>query len=85
MNPERLADLIDGFVKASLAPLLSRIAAIEVESSKKGSFRWGSAQPFLLGMLPQMLADLLLHCRDQSLQGLVIAEVAPYQDQVDAA
>jgi hypothetical protein len=62
-----------------------RIAAIEVESSMKGSFRWGSAQPFLLGMLPQMLADLLLHCRDQSLQGLVIAEVAPYQDQVDAA
>ncbi len=29
-----------------------RIAAIEVESSMKGRFRWDSAQPFLLGMLP---------------------------------
>jgi hypothetical protein len=29
MNPERLADLIDGFVKASLAPVLLRLAEIE--------------------------------------------------------
>jgi hypothetical protein len=56
MNPERLADLIDGFVKASMAPLLIRLTEIEArpppERGKDGtSVTRADVEPLLREMV----------------------------------